>query len=229
MVLTLSGIRKERSRYLWFTDFISQFIGPAEILPVCTVLYQAGFRAIEVPLNSPEPLTSIKLARDTLQDDTLVGAGTVLDPAQAEAVLKTGANLIVSPNVNADVIRLSVAGGAVSLPGVMTPSESLAALDAGASGLKMFPASILGSAGIAAIKAVLPSDTQIYAVGGVSHDDFADYIAAGIRGFGLGSSIYRPGDTPEMVKVKALAVMAAYHKSRQHGQAVTFEVPDGRM
>ena len=191
-------------------------ITPSDILPVCTVLYEAGFRAIEVPLNSPEPLASITLAREGLPADALVGAGTVLTPVQAQAVLKTGANLIVSPNMNADVIDVAVAGGAVSLPGVMTPSESLAALDAGASGLKMFPASVLGSAGIAAIKAVLPADTQICAVGGVSHNDFADYMAAGIQGFGLGSSLYRPADTVQMVQAKAAAAIAAYDSACQH-------------
>lgn len=190
-------------------------ITPSDILPVCTVLYEAGFRAIEVPLNSPEPLASITLAREGLPADALVGAGTVLTPVQAQAVLKTGANLIVSPNMNADVINVAVAGGAVSLPGVMTPSESLAALDAGASGLKMFPASVLGSAGIAAIKAVLPADTQICAVGGVSHNDFADYMAAGIQGFGLGSSLYRPADTVQMVQAKAEAAIAAYDSACQ--------------
>lgn len=190
-------------------------ITPSDILPVCTVLYEVGFRAIEVPLNSPDPLTSITLAREDLPADALVGAGTVLTPVQAEAVLKTGANLIVSPNMNADVIDVAVAGGAVSLPGVMTPSESLAALDSGASGLKMFPASVLGSAGIAAIKAVLPADTQICAVGGVSYNDFADYMAAGIQGFGIGSSLYRPGDTPQLVQTRAEAAITAYDSACQ--------------
>ena len=192
-------------------------ITPSDILPVSTVIYEAGFRAIEVPLNSPEPLASISLAREGVPADALVGAGTVLTAAQAEAVLNTGANLIVSPNMNADVINVAVAGGAVSLPGVMTPSESLAALGAGASGLKMFPASVLGSDGIAAIKAVLPNDTQICAVGGVSPDDFADYIVAGIQGFGLGSSLYRPGDTAQMVQARAQAAIATYKRACERG------------
>jgi len=189
-------------------------IAPDETEPAISALIGAGFRAIEVPLNSPDPLRSIAIAKATADrlapGDCLIGAGTVLNEDEAQAVLDTGGNLIVSPNVQPSVIRRAVRGGAVALPGVMTPTEAFHALDAGATGLKFFPASLLGPSGIRAIHAVLPPDCPVLAVGGVDERAFADYLAAGVTGFGLGSSLYKPGATPEAIAENARRAVAAW-------------------
>lgn len=194
-------------------------ITPDEISAMTEMLIAAGFYAIEVPLNSPDPLQSIKIAVEKAQfrlgSDALIGAGTVLSVEDVEAVHAHGGNLIVSPNMDEDVIRRARALDMTVLPGVMTPTEAFGALKAGASGLKFFPASLLGTSGISALKAVLPSEPQLYAVGGVGPDNFADYQAAGIYGFGLGSSLYKAGRSIADTKIQAeasIAAMAALNK-----------------
>lgn len=185
-------------------------IAPDEVEAVAGALVEAGFEAIEVPLNSPEPFASIERLARGFGREVLVGAGTVLDPEDVDRLRDAGGRLMVSPNIDEAVLRQAVALGLVTLPGVFTATEALAALRLGASALKVFPASALGPGGLAAIRAVLPEGTVLGAVGGVSEADFAAYAAAGVRCFGLGSSLYKPGDPAVAVAAKARAVVAAY-------------------
>lgn len=185
-------------------------IRPEEILAVSEALYQAGFEAIEVPLNSPDAFRSIAMLQEYFSGRCLCGAGTVLTVHEVDQLAGTGAQLCVSPNSDTDVVDAAVNHGLVSLPGVFTATEALAALRAGATALKFFPASVLGPEGMKAISAVLPSGTQLIAVGGVSDVEFEVYGAAGIRAFGLGSSLYKPGDGPEAVGERARRTIAAW-------------------
>lgn len=185
-------------------------IAPHEAEAVVAVLIEEGFEAIEIPLNSPEPFRSIATAVTLAPAQVLIGAGTVLETADVDRLAEIGGRLMVSPNVEPEVIRRAGTHGMVTMPGVLTPTEAFTALRAGASGLKFFPASLLGPAGIGAIRAVLPAGTEIGAVGGVADKDFAAYAAAGIRTFGLGSSLYKPGFSAAEVRAKARAAIAAY-------------------
>lgn len=181
-----------------------------EIEAIAATLIEAGFEAIEVPLNSPEPFVSIEKAVKLAPAHCLIGAGTVLEAAAVDRVADAGGRLIVSPNVVPEVIARAAKHQMVSMPGVFTATEALLAIGAGASGLKFFPASVLGPSGIKAIRAILPDGIEISAVGGVSESDFASYAAAGIRTFGLGTSLYQPGAPAEAIGKKARAVVAAY-------------------
>ena len=183
---------------------------PEETEAVVGGLIEAGFTAIEIPLNSPEPFRSIEIAARLAPAGCLIGAGTVLTVGDVERLDAAGGKLMVSPNVEPEVIRTAASRGMVTLPGVFTPSEAPAAAGAGATGLKFFPASVLGPSGINAIRAVLPKDLLIAAVGGVSEANFADYVAAGISAFGLGSSLYKPGMTAEDVADRAKLTIEAY-------------------
>lgn len=186
---------------------------PAEAEAVVGKLIEAGFTAIEIPLNSPEPFRSIEIAARLAPADCLIGAGTVLTVEDVGRLDRAGGRLMVSPNVEPDVIRAAAARGMVTLPGVFTPTEALAAARAGATGLKFFPANVLGPAGIAAIRAVLPKDLMIAAVGGVSEKNFRDYMEAGITAFGLGSSLYKPGMSAAEVFERAQVTIAAYNSA----------------
>ena len=168
-------------------------ITPAELPMATDVLIAAGFKIIEVPLNSPRPLDSLKYLASRSGPGLLVGAGTVLSPAEAEAVAATRARLVVAPNCNPTVIAAARRRGLLVLPGVATPSEALAALEAGATGLKMFPAEILPPKAVKAWRAVLPAETLLLPVGGITPENMAEYRAAGADGFGIGSALYRPG------------------------------------
>lgn len=183
---------------------------PEEAEAIVGTLIEAGFTAIEIPLNSPDPFRSIGMAARMAPADCLIGAGTVLTVAQVEELDAAGGRLMVSPNVEPAVIRRAAEKGMVTMPGVFTPTEALAAAAAGATGLKFFPASVLGPAGITAIRAVLPPELEIAAVGGVSEENFADYARAGIRSFGLGSSLYKPGMDAAEVGRRARATISAY-------------------
>ena len=186
---------------------------PEEAPAVGDALADAGFTLIEVPLNSPDPLRSIALLAERLAERALVGAGTVLQPAQVEAVGAAGGRLIVSPNVDPAVIRATRALGLVSLPGYQTPSEAFTALAAGATALKLFPADVASTAALRAHRAVLPSGTRVLAVGGVTPEGIAAWRAASADGFGLGSSLYRPGKAAADVARDAAAFVAATRTS----------------
>jgi 2-dehydro-3-deoxyphosphogalactonate aldolase len=162
-------------------------------------LYEAGFRLIEVPLNSPEPLRSIETLRQSLPADCLVGAGTVLNIHSVQQLKDAGGQLAVMPHSDAVVIRAAVAAGLFCTPGVATPSEAFAALAAGATALKLFPAEQIGPDALKAWLTVLPPGTALLPVGGITPDRMAPYLAAGAAGFGLGGALYRPGMTPAEV------------------------------
>ncbi|OXT02786.1 2-dehydro-3-deoxy-6-phosphogalactonate aldolase [Notoacmeibacter marinus] len=178
---------------------------PRNALPVSDTLIEAGFRIIEVPLNSPDPFESIRRIAERHCAQAIVGAGTVLTVEQVEAVADAGGRIIVSPNMNPDVGRAAVARGLYWCPGVMTPSEAFSALDFGASILKFFPAEMVPPRAIAAMRAVLPQEAVIAAVGGISPDNMAPYHAAGVNGFGLGSALFKPVYTLEDIGSRARA------------------------
>lgn len=185
-------------------------IRPDEADAIVGALIESGFELIEVPLNSPKPFRSIEQLSRRFGKDCLVGAGTVLSANDCARVADAGGRLMVAPNVDADVLATAKARGMVTMPGVFTPTEALLAVRCGASALKFFPASVLGPSGIAAQLAVLPKDVVVGAVGGVSDKNLAPYVAAGIRAFGLGSSLYRPGMTEAEVRERALMSVRAY-------------------
>lgn len=185
-------------------------ITPAEVLEIGGVLVKSGINRIEVPMNSPEPLKSIALLQAEFGADVLIGAGTVLTVAQVGQVADTGARLIVSPNCNPAVIHATKAQEMDSFPGVMTPTEAFAAIEAGADALKLFPGELVGPVGLRAMKAVLPRDMPLYAVGGVTPANMADWLAAGATGFGIGSSIFKPGDSADVVAGTARALVDAW-------------------
>lgn len=185
-------------------------ITPAEAEGHCAALIEAGITKIEVPLNSPDPMTSIETMVRSFGADAVIGAGTVLRPQEVDQLAGIGARLVVSPNMNPEVIKATVAKGMLSYPGVMTPTECFAALDAGATGLKIFPGSLLGPEGLKAVRAVLPKGTEVLAVGGAGPENFDTWIAAGADGFGIGSAIYKAGDDLATLTQKAQAIVTAY-------------------
>ena len=168
-------------------------IRPDEVEAVGDALVSAGFTLIEVPMNSPDPLDSIGRLARRLEGQALVGAGTVLTPDQVRAVQQVGGRLIISPNSDLSVIAQSAQAGLVSMPGYFTPTEAFAAVQAGASALKLFPAEAATPAVLKAQRAVLPKDLPILVVGGINPDNMAPWVAAGANGFGLGSALYKPG------------------------------------
>jgi 2-dehydro-3-deoxyphosphogalactonate aldolase len=181
-----------------------------EAVEVGRVVYEAGIHAIEVPLNSPDPFASISSLVSALPETALVGAGTVLTPADVDNLAMAGGRLLVSPNIDAAVMGRAAYHGMVTMPGVFSPTEAFQAIRLGASALKFFPANVLGAAGIAAMRAVLPRDVNVGAVGGVSEKDFPAYLAAGVSVFGLGSSLFKPGMRPDEVGERARAAVAGW-------------------
>ncbi len=183
---------------------------PEEAEPVVGALIEAGLTAIEIPLNSPDPFRSIETAARIAPKNCLIGAGTVLTVEDVARLDDAGGRLMVSPNVDTDVITEASARGMVTMPGVFTATEALLAARAGATGLKFFPTSALGASGITAIRAILPTGLLIAAVGGVSDRNFRDYTTAGILAFGLGTSLYKPGMSAAEVSERARLTLAAY-------------------
>ncbi|MFG6079765.1 2-dehydro-3-deoxy-6-phosphogalactonate aldolase [Paracoccus litorisediminis] len=182
---------------------------PADALAVGQALIDAGIDRIEVPLNSPDPLESIRLMATAFAGQATIGAGTVLTVEDVARVADAGGRMIVSPNANPEVIRESRRRGLESYPGVFTATECFTAIDAGATGLKLFPADQGGIGVLKALRAVLPRDMPVYAVGGVGPSNFADWFAAGAQGFGIGTSLYKPGDSAESVGQRAREMVAA--------------------
>ena len=185
-------------------------IQPFEAVSIAGVILEAGIDKIEVPLNSPSPFDSIRAIAKKYGNQALIGAGTVLTVAQVKQVRAAGGQLVVSPNCDPNVIRATIAEGMQSWPGVFTPSEALTALKAGATGLKLFPGDMAGPNGLKAMRAILPIGTKVYAVGGTAPDNFSKWVEASANGFGLGTAIYKPGDTAEIVTIKAGAIVKAY-------------------
>ncbi|MCP3729922.1 2-dehydro-3-deoxy-6-phosphogalactonate aldolase [Sphingomonas sp. MG17] len=182
---------------------------PDEAVPVGEALIGAGFTLIEVPLNSPDPLESIARLAQAAAGRAMVGAGTVLSEADVAAVAAAGGTLIISPNANPGVIAASAARGLVSLPGIATPTEAFAALDAGATALKLFPAEAASPTVLKAMRAVLPKVLRILPVGGIAPDNMQPWRDAGAAGFGLGSALYKPGFTAAEVGTRAAAFIKA--------------------
>lgn len=185
-------------------------VKPAEAADMARALVAAGITMIEVPLNSPEPLKSIAAMKEAVGDGAMIGAGTVLTRDDVANVKAASGEFVVSPNCDIEVIAKTKELGMGSWPGVLTPTECFAAIKAGADGLKIFPASIIGADGIKAMRAVLPADMPVYAVGGVGPDAFATYVKAGCDGFGLGSGIYKPGMSVAGVSEAATAYVRAH-------------------
>jgi 2-dehydro-3-deoxyphosphogalactonate aldolase len=188
-------------------------VTPAEVLGVGEALVDAGFAVIEVPLNSPDPLESIARLARALAGRAVVGAGTVLRAAEVAAVQAAGGTVVISPNTNVDVIAATKNAGLVSLPGFATPSEAFAALEAGATALKLFPAEGASPAVLKAIRAVLPTGIRILPVGGITPENMGPWIKVGAAGFGLGSALYTAGLTVDEVGTRARRFIAALNES----------------
>lgn len=188
-------------------------IRPSEAVAVATVLYDSGFRILEVPLNSPDALKSIESIRTALNGRALVGAGTVLSEADVQEARAAGAEIVVAPNTNAAVIHAARAADLTVLPGFFTPTEAFAALAAGATALKLFPAEVAGPAGLKAVLAVLPAGCLVFPVGGIEPGNMTSLRSAGAAGFGIGSSLFKPGQSPDSVSASAARFVKAWRSS----------------
>jgi 2-dehydro-3-deoxyphosphogalactonate aldolase len=188
-------------------------VRPDEVVAIGEELVSAGFTLIEVPMNSPDPLDSVARLVAALGDRAMIGAGTVLTVDQVAAMRDAGGRMVISPNTNLDVIRASAAAGLVSLPGIATPSEALAALDAGATALKLFPAEAASPTILKAMRAILPSELRVLPVGGIVPEGMAPWRQAGAAGFGLGSALYKPGMTAGEVGARARAFVTALERN----------------
>lgn len=190
-------------------------VTPEAIADVGAALVDAGIAIIEVPLNSPKPLDSIARLADSYGDRVLVGAGTVMRPAQVDEVAAAGGRLIVTPHAAADVVRHANARDLIAIPGFFTATEAFAMLHAGADALKLFPAEAASPGMLGALRAVLPPETAVLPMGGIDATSFGPWLRAGARGFGIGSAIYRPGDNADIVTGKATALVSAMARATQ--------------
>ena len=189
-------------------------ITPEEAEPVCEALLEAGLTTIEIPLNSPRPLQSIAVLAKKFGSQAVIGAGTVLTPGEVRDVANAGGRIIVSPSFDAEVVAETKALKLASWPGVLTPSECFSALKAGADGLKIFPCSVVGPAGLKAMRAVLPAQTAIYAVGGAGPANFGEWFRAGVTGFGVGTALYQPENSLAQLRKAAIEIVRAYDGAR---------------
>lgn len=200
------------NEFLRRSPFIAILRGltPDEALPIAETVIGAGLRIIEVPLNSPDPFDSIERIAARFGTECLIGAGTVLTPSAARTVHSAGGRICVMPHADTDVIREAKALGMVATPGIATPTEGFASLAAGADGLKLFPAEMMGPDVLRAMRAVFPKETAFIPVGGITPDRVASYRAAGAAGFGLGSGLYTPGRSAAEVRLRADAYVRAW-------------------
>ncbi|MEO9896755.1 MAG: 2-dehydro-3-deoxy-6-phosphogalactonate aldolase [Paracoccaceae bacterium] len=189
-------------------------ITPPEAVDATRVLIDAGIDYIEVPLNSPDPFDSISAMLEACGDRATIGAGTVLHTSDVQRLAEIGARMVVSPNCNLNVIAATKDAGMESYPGIFTPTEAFSALHSGADALKMFPAEMAGPMGMKALRAVLPPDAKVYAVGGAGPRNFGDWFAAGATGFGIGSAIYKPGMSIADISQKASQIVAAFDEAK---------------
>ena len=189
-------------------------VAPDAVVAIGDALVEAGIRLIEVPFNSPDPTTSIRMLQDRLGDRSAIGGGTVLDVAAVEALAATGGTIMVTPNTNPAVIARGVELGLEPMPGFVTPSEAFQAIAAGARRLKLFPAVALGPAYLKAVREVLPKHVRVWAVGGTGADNLAEWLAAGVEGIGVGGALYKPGDGAAVVGERARALVAAWQAAR---------------
>jgi 2-dehydro-3-deoxyphosphogalactonate aldolase len=188
---------------------------PERALDVARALVSGGFEILEVTMNSPEPVASIAAIAENVGDAALVGAGTVTTTQQVDSVIAAGGRLIVSPHCDPALIAYVVQQRLTVLPGVLTPSEMMRAMDAGASGLKVFPAELVPPPGIKAIKAVLPPEVPVFVVGGIHAGNMGEYLAAGAAGFGIGGSLFKPGKSLSDIEKDAATLVAAFHNARE--------------
>ncbi len=183
---------------------------PDESVAIGEMIVKAGFRILEVPLNSPDPFDSIKLMVDALGDQAIVGAGTVLTVADVDRLAEVGGRICISPNTNPAVIGRAKELGLISFPAFFTATEAFQAAEAGADALKLFPADLAGPKGLKALKAVLPKNLPVFPVGGIEPGNMTDYLEVGAAGFGIGTSVFKPGDTPDIAYSKAKAFVDAW-------------------
>ena len=185
-------------------------ITPDDAKAIGEALIETGITTIEIPLNSSRPLESIALLAKAFGSVATIGAGTVLNVQDVREIASAGGRIVVSPSFDAEVVQETKSLKMASWPGVLSPTECFAALKAGADGLKIFPCSVLGPSGVKAIRAVLPAETSVYAVGGAGPANFADWIAAGVNGFGIGTALYQPGYSVAQVRQAAVDIVRAY-------------------
>tara|TARA_E500000331_G_scaffold253434_1_gene243925 strand:- start:280 stop:921 length:642 start_codon:yes stop_codon:yes gene_type:complete len=190
-------------------------IKPTEVVDVAEILIEKDFKIIEIPLNSPDPIRSIELLTHYFENHAIIGAGTVLDEASIRSIAEAGAKLVVMPNGNGAVVKAAKDRGLIAIPGIATPSEAFAMIEAGADALKLFPAEGIPPSVLKAMKAVLPSTVPILPVGGITPEKMNDYLKAGAIGFGLGSALYKPGMTLRDIRKNAEAFNQALTFSLQ--------------
>ncbi len=190
-------------------------VKPEEVLKIASTIVDSGITQIEVPMNSPDVFDSIQLLHDKLDDHIAIGAGTVTNINQVKTLEEIGIDFIVSPNFDPKVVEATKSANMLSYPGVITPTECFSALNSGADGLKFFPATLLGEANLIALKAVLPENIPLYMVGGVEPENFSSWLSAGATGFGIGSGIYKAGDSSESVAKKAVLIVQSYDEAQK--------------
>ena len=190
-------------------------INPEEVEDIARIIINSGISYIEVALNSSMPFQSIEILHDKFKGDIKIGAGTVTNIKEVETLSKIGIDFIVSPNFDSDVVKATKAANILSYPGVTTASECYSAINCGADGLKFFPASLLGIENFKALNAILPKDIPFYMVGGVGPESFQSWVNAGATGFGIGSGIYKVGDSPESVSVKSKLIVQSYDQAQK--------------